>query len=40
MDSTGKYVASAGDRQVRVFHNVAGKDSWFVFFKFLLYILF
>ncbi len=24
MDSTGKYVASAGDRQIRVFHNVAG----------------
>jgi WD40 repeat protein len=25
MDSTGKYVASAGDRQIRVFHNVAGE---------------
>jgi hypothetical protein len=26
MDSTGKYVASAGDRQIRVFHNIAGED--------------
>lgn len=26
MDSTGKYVASAGDRQIRVFHNIAGKN--------------
>ena len=25
MDSTGKYVASAGDRQIRVFYNVAGE---------------
>jgi hypothetical protein len=25
MDSTGKYVASAGDRQIRVFHNIAGE---------------
>jgi len=25
MDSTGKYVASAGDRQIRIFHNIAGK---------------
>jgi hypothetical protein len=24
MDNTGKYVASAGDRQIRVFHNIAG----------------
>ncbi|CAF0994298.1 unnamed protein product [Rotaria sordida] len=24
MDSTGKYVVSAGDRQIRVFHNIAG----------------
>ncbi|CAF1371010.1 unnamed protein product [Adineta steineri] len=24
MDSTGKYVASSGDRQIRVFHNIAG----------------
>ncbi|CAF3425677.1 unnamed protein product [Rotaria sp. Silwood1] len=24
MDSTGKYVASAGDRQIRIFHNIAG----------------
>jgi len=24
MDSTGKYVASAGDRQIRVFYNIAG----------------
>ena len=24
MDSTGRYVVSAGDRQVRVFHNIAG----------------
>ena len=32
MDSTGKYVASAGDRQIRVFHNVAGE-----FFLYLMY---
>lgn len=25
MDSTGKYVASAGDRQIRIFHNIAGE---------------
>ena len=25
MDSTGKYIASAGDRQIRVFHNIAGE---------------
>ncbi len=25
MDSTGKYVASAGDRQIRVFYNIAGE---------------
>ena len=25
MDSTGKYVASAGDRQIRIFHYIAGK---------------
>jgi len=24
MDSAGRYVASAGDRQIRVFHNIAG----------------
>jgi len=29
MDSTGKYVASAGDRQIRVFHNIAGKTFCF-----------
>ena len=29
MDSTGKYVASAGDRQIRVFHNIAGEIYWF-----------
>lgn len=33
MDSTGKYVASAGDRQIRVFHNVAGKFLRFVFLR-------
>jgi hypothetical protein len=30
MDSTGKYVASAGDRQIRVFHNIAGEYSCLV----------
>jgi WD40 repeat protein len=34
MDGTGKYVASAGDRQIRVFHNIAGAY-FFVFYSHL-----
>lgn len=31
MDSVGRYVATAGDRQVRIFHNLAGKFRDFLF---------
>jgi hypothetical protein len=33
MNSTGKYVASAGDRQIRVFHNIAGE--YLIYFNLL-----
>jgi hypothetical protein len=26
MDSTGRFVATTGDRQIRVFHNIAGRQ--------------